>query len=264
MEGEDGGGVPIVPVEIQFLILNYAESVTLVGRVQLVCKAWQDIASKILRRRQEALIREVGLEQPPERKYKILPLWRPSITLLHWNRIAAEILSHKRDQRSGLFVVIQEEGQEKGEAPKAPKDRKRYESKVSQRTGQQVYHGDILQQFFNEANRTGVTMSHKCKDQLNIQAFQELIKMMVLASSLTIRQEWSFSRTDGDVFEDNYWSCSFYFIPNITSASWASVWENKTQTSYFYRPRGEDKERRVMSLRFQYQQNTRAEFGYTL
>jgi len=247
-EVEEGGegwrDIPIVPVKIQVLILNHADSLTLVRGVQGVCKAWRDIASKLLRQKQDILIRQVGLvPPPPETESEATPQQQPSVALLQWECNESEKTKRNWNQSTQLLVSIHEGGVKS----KEEKIRRRFDSKPSKVwTGQQVYQGDIFQEFFNEANTTGFARSFKCKDKLNTQALQELIKLMVLASGPTIRQEWKLSHECGGTYDDMLWCCSFCFTPNTTSASW-SIWGTSSLSD-------EGAESREMALSFQFQQ----------
>jgi len=230
-EQGNGGDVPNVHAEIYELILNHSDRLTLVSSVQRVCNAWRDAASKILRQRLDDLIRQVGLVPPSEMVDKDEGL----VTSLQWECNESEQVN-VLSRNTQLIVSIQEGGDQQPEP-----------SKVW--TRQQVYQGDLFQEFFdfNGANTTSFPRCIKCKERLNTQALQELIKMMVLASGPIIRQERSSKLGPG--YTEFRWSDAFYFTPNTTSASWASVLENKAQTRA--NPSGEERASEI-TLRFHY------------
>ena len=242
--GEDGRDVPIVPVEIQVLILSHADSVTLVGSVQVVCKAWRDVASKFLRDRQTYVVLLAGLVPPVKTADETVPeLLEPSAALLQWDRQAVE--RSYRDggnQTSTRLIVSIQEGAEK---PKNAEMMLKGKSRLW--TGQEIYRGDIFQEFCNEANTTEFPRSFKCSDQVNRQALQELIKLMVLASGPTIRQEWLPWHRGCGASNDLRWTCSFYFTLNSTASSWTSAWGSNNLSD-------KGQETLKMTLRFQFQQ----------
>jgi len=246
-----------VPIELQELILDYvADNAVLVGSVQRVCKAWRDITCKILIQRQTDLIRQVGLVQSPKRKYKETPRLSHSVILLRWEHNGSETAFGDWFQNSVLTVTIQKEGEQQSGVEMTGHRTTRYDRKSSKQwTGQQIYHEDIFERFFNEDNATGFAMSRQCKEQMNTQALRELIKLMVLSSSPSILQTWSFSRNDGDTYESNSWSCVFHFHPNPTAALWASVWKRKPPSNCADSHGEGSGANRVMSLRFQLKQN---------